>query len=62
MEDPAVNRKGSAVLYHQAAWDENKSYVEIRVGNTLARIPWQGRRVTFYSSVLEDLVKLKIEP
>lgn len=62
MEDPAVNRRGHAVLYHQAVWDENKSYLEIRVGKTLPITPWHGRRVTFYSSLLEDLVKLKIEP
>lgn len=60
MEDPAVNRRGCAVLYHQAVWDENKSYLEIRAGKTLAITLWQGGRVTF--SLLEDLVKLKIEP
>lgn len=62
MEDPAVNSRGHAVLYHQAVWDENKSYLEIRASKTLAVTSWQGRRVTFYSSLLEDLVELKIEP
>lgn len=62
MENPTVDRKTQAVLYHQAVWDESESYLEIRPGKMWAIIPPQGRKATFYSLVLVDLVKLKIEP
>jgi len=60
MENPTVNRRTHAVPYHQAVQDESESYLEIRLGKTLAMIPWQGRKANFL--VLEGLVKLKIEP
>lgn len=60
MENPTVNRRTHAVLYHQPVRDE--SYLEIRLGKTLAITLLQGRKATFYSLVLEDLVKLKIVP
>lgn len=62
MENLTVNRRTRAVPYHQAVRDESESYLEVKLAKTLAIIPWQGRKATFYSLVLEDLVKLKIEP
>lgn len=62
MENPTVNRRTHAVPYYQDSDASCTAYLEIRLGKTLAIILSQGRKATFYSLVLEDLVKLKIVP
>lgn len=52
MENPAVNKRGRAVLYHQAVWDENKSYLDIKGGQNIGNNTVAGKEgnLLFFST------------